>query len=139
MPISADPNDYVSFKLDVDKERPNVRPFHLRFLTVRQRLQVDRLIQESGDNSLSSEAVNQKLSEVIKVGLINPSDFPELDDVLTIQEKWELVWAIQSKTAMEEVDRKKRSLVSTSGAVETGASAMTSSPSSSPAPAKEGH
>lgn len=121
MPISADPNDCVEFTLEADRDKP-VKPFKLRFLTVKQRLAVDRLIREAGELA-DDEAANAKLSEVVSLGVANLGDFGDLDDVLSVYEKWELAYAIQTRTALEELDRKKSRSQVTAAAPATGESA----------------
>lgn len=121
MPISADPGDVVKFTLDADRDK-DVKPFHLRFLTVKQRMNAGRLIQEAAEE-LDDGKANAKLSEVISIGVANLADFGEVDELLTVYEKWELAHAVLSKTAMEELDRKKSRSPVTSASPATGESA----------------
>lgn len=140
MPISADPNETVEYVLQLDAAKPKPPKAYLRFLTARQLTHINQLVKQASEQP-DDEQAKPILNEILATGIARVEGYPsgadlkELDGVLTVNEMWELVTAIQVKPMMEELDRKKRLSPATSDAAAAGASEATTSRSSSPATA----
>lgn len=134
MPIAVDPQQTADFALAIDAGLPDAeRPtFTTRFLTCREVLKVDRLIDEAAKLLRDAEAENALLNrilaisatgwrnitdrdknpvafkvETVEVNSVTERTINVLDDVLTPTEKWELVTGLLRAVRLQEDDRKK--------------------------------
>lgn len=112
MPLGLDPDATVELWLDSDADKPiESRPvFLFRFLTCRNVRQVQDLRKQAIDSQVDTLKL---IDEALLIGLagwrnMNGIPFsPEaINDVLTPQEKWELVCEFPSRINLTESDRK---------------------------------
>ena len=123
MPLALDPAQTVPFSLAVDKDKAEeVRPtFLLGYLTCRQTLSYETLVKQAADalpdQAKSNTFLNQALALLIR-GWKNLGDFQwkvdiengvltALDDMLTVEEKWEFAFAGRKAVRLSEDDKKK--------------------------------
>src|SRR4051812_48709560 len=108
MPIALD-GDTVDVPLESDKDKPvETRPaFVCRYLTRRQSREYDKLMHAAfhDKNLESQEGVLDKALSLAVVGLKNMQG--EIDDVLTLAEKWDLALQIPVALQISELDKKK--------------------------------
>lgn len=145
MPLGLDPQATFELSLDTDKEKPQAtRPaFVFRFLTSRQFLKVQQLraaAREEKDNA----ACLAKMDEALLIGLAGWKNMGDvafsadaINDVLTIDERWELLESYLAEQRTSEVSKKASRLLSSGGGVgsvtdATAASAPSNTPSPNP-------
>lgn len=128
MPIALDPEARAEIVLPNDaKKPPEARPVFLaRFLTCRQTLKYEQLLTEAREAKDQTTA-NGKLTEALTIAIVgwrnmvgldgNPIAFgaAELDDMLTVHEKWKLVYEVMARTQLSEDERGKSNLPPISG------------------------
>jgi hypothetical protein len=149
MPIALDPNQTVPFSLAIDRDKPeHVRPvFLLGYLTCRQTLAYEALIEKAAEKSTQAERnanLNKALSLLIRDWtnvkdvqgndvVCEPMQGTEwaLDDVLTPEEKWEFALEGRKAIRLSESDKKK-SLSQPDTATEKSAPAAPSNAGTSP-------
>lgn len=148
MPFATDPEQTVEVWLKSDEAKPEAaRPvFLFRFLSCRQLRRAQELRELAAQ--LSTDAATERQSdetvcEMIRVGLAGwrnigrVYDPSALDEVLTVNELWELAWAWPGRVNLSEREKKASGLPSpsaTGGSVAASAPATASSASASPAP-----
>jgi len=119
VPLALDPAETVDVVLDLDSEKPEPRPtFLARYLTTREHL---RLIATSkaGADATTFDDTNRALNQCLTIQLAGwknirgldgkqiPFSSDAFDDVLTVAEKWELLYAAMAKVRLAESDKKK--------------------------------
>jgi hypothetical protein len=128
MPIALDPAQVVSFSLDIDKKTPeDIRPaFSLGYLTCRQTLQYEQAVNAAAERGTQAERnarLNRTLAIVIRGwrNMCTPAgeaiayepgdpisgDWPALDGILSVEEKWEMVLGARKAIRLAEEDKKK--------------------------------
>jgi hypothetical protein len=133
MPIACDPSKRATFWLTLDGEKSeDVRPmFIARFITDRQWLKIMDLIDKADSLGTDRRKQTETLDEIFAIGLIDwknmldPSgnsvafDVSKLSDVLTLSEKWQLVYTMLNAVQLQEADQKKSASPSASVTVST--------------------
>jgi ribosome biogenesis protein Tsr3 len=129
MPIALDPAQTVPFSLATDRSVPeHIRPrFLLRYLTCRQTNQLTSLVSRAADPNVSAEdqhtALRRAMALLIagwghlkdksgqpiayQLGGPDSDELEVFDDVLTLEEMWELVLDGRRETRLAERDKKK--------------------------------
>ena len=129
MPIALDPAQTVPFSLAVDRDTPaDIRPtFDLGYLTCRQTLRYEELINQAADKTTTQAEDNATLNQALALLIrgwrnlltlageplaFEPGDpgngyWPVLDDVLTAEEKWEFALEARKAIRLSESDQKK--------------------------------
>lgn len=123
MPIALDPDQTYPVYLIIDEPKPEAtRPaFLFRYLTKRKaRLADERLDRANaiiGDEKMDREPKGRELEaiagELMALALAGWRNIPQpfsleaIDDVLTYQEQWELLWKFRPLGQLSESDRKK--------------------------------
>ena len=118
MPLALDPNETIPFSFDSDAHQPpESRPtFELKFLTVRERMKIGKLINRAAEEK-EDDAANAAVNEILAIGVVGwrnitgrdgaavPFDLAAVDDLLTVTEKWRLALATISKTRLAESEK----------------------------------
>jgi hypothetical protein len=123
--IAIDPNETIRIVLQMDAANPLPPTFIYRFLTMRQQRQVDRWISDKDEDGKPKNG-DQYYADVLSAaaeGLAGWENIPgnpefgsvPLDDLLTLEEIWELILARNEKQTLTIVDKKKSSSRAASG------------------------
>lgn len=135
MPLCSDPDATVEFSLLTDRQKPDAtRPVFLaRFVTCRQMAAIHRHIDEAKRKAEAADKAGEETIgptmphltaalAVICVGWRNvntpPGDMEALQDVLTEDELWGLLYGLIGAVRLKELDKKKSALLSASRPVD---------------------
>lgn len=131
MPIGLDPNRTTPVYLEGDladhKGDKDACPvFHCRFLTSRQTIEVGDLLEAAAKEQDDHKA-DELICKALDAGVKSWERIPGFEDrtalygLLTVAEKWELAYQMQTATRLAERDRKNSASQSIAGGASTAA------------------
>ncbi len=132
MPLALDPHETVpvSLALDADKPEESRPTFICRFVSSRDVIRIEELVAEAAAQGTSNKDVNAKLNEALALEVVDWKNMgaafgPDCLDILTIEEKFELVGRALSAASVDFFRRRRLLLQSPSA---TAKSAPNASP-----------
>jgi hypothetical protein len=108
MPIALD-GDTVEVYLSGDEAKPvETRPaFVCRYLTCRQVLAYEKALKAAHEEK-DQEKINDLLNKALGIIIVSQKNMTgDLDDLLSVQEKWELAYRAPDAVQLSELDKKK--------------------------------